>query len=78
MKDILKVIQILLGLLPMIQDIIEFLSGLREVRRVSGDEVARQLARDSAQIGSLWKAHLKNTRPNETEVKPEGENLPNN
>lgn len=67
MTNIVKVIQLIMKLLPYILEIIEFLEGLREIQKVSGHEVAKQIAVDAATISRNWKSYLASTRGKEVE-----------
>lgn len=62
MKDVLKVISIIMQLLPYIKEIIEFLTGLQQIKKVAGDDVAKQIATDSAVIAQNWKQYLQQSR----------------
>lgn len=62
MKEIITIIKILMELLPLLPYIIKFLEGLREIKRQSGEDVANQIAQDSAVIAENWKSYLNQTR----------------
>lgn len=58
MKNIIDIVKILIGLLPYIKDILEFLEGIKQIRKESGDEVAKVITTDAAEIARNWKQYL--------------------
>lgn len=68
MGTAIKVVKIILGLLPYISDILEFLNSIKRIEKESGTEVAAQIAKDAATISRNWNQYLDSTRVNNQNV----------
>nr|QJB20175.1 MAG: hypothetical protein [Microvirus sp.] len=67
MNQVIKVLKIIIGLLPYLSDLIEFLEAIKKIRKESGDEVAKVITSDAASIAKNWKQYLDNTRGKEVQ-----------
>lgn len=67
MANVIRVFKIIMQLLPYIMDILEFLEGIKDIRRVSGDQVAKIITSDAANIARNWKQYLEVTRNKQNE-----------
>ncbi len=65
MSKLIRVIKVILQLLPYIEEIIAFLEGLKDIKKNSGNEVAKVIARDAADIAANWQDYLTKTRKKE-------------
>lgn len=71
MSNIVKVFKIIMQLLPYILDILEFLEGIKEIRKQSGDDVAKVITSDAANIAKNWKQYLEVTRSQQEQINNE-------
>lgn len=71
MTNVVKVFKIIMQLLPYILDILEFLEGIRDIRKTSGDQVAKVITSDAAHIAKNWKQYLEVTRAQQQQINNE-------
>lgn len=71
MTNVVKVFKIIMQLLPYILDILEFLEGIRDIRKTSGDQVAKVITSDAANIAKNWKQYLEVTRVQQQQINNE-------